>query len=85
MLTTMLSYADRGAEIYGVGNIEHIGNDSKSSIRESMSRLASAIPLSKLNDIVENYFYKYVDDANDKLDVATEHISHRLDTYLSYI
>ena len=35
--------------------------------------------------MVENYFYKYLDEMNEKLDDVTETISTKVDKYISFI
>lgn len=39
----------------------------------------------KVNDLVENYFYKYLDEMNEKLDDVTETISTKVDKYINFI
>lgn len=38
-----------------------------------------------MNDLVENYFYKYLDNMNEKLEDVTESIGSRVDKYIGYI
>jgi len=41
--------------------------------------------LVKLNDLVEDSFYKYLDDVNDKLDDITGSIGNKIDSIFNRI
>ncbi|KAL4433500.1 hypothetical protein ABPG74_002897 [Tetrahymena malaccensis] len=69
------------SQIYGLGNIEGLDATEQSKF----SRFKSLKYFVQLNDLVENYFYKYLDNMNDKLDDMTETIGVKVDQYIGYI
>ncbi|KAL4482581.1 hypothetical protein ABPG72_005824 [Tetrahymena utriculariae] len=69
------------SQIYGLGNIEGLDATEQSKF----SRFKSLKYFFQLNDLVENYFYKYLDNMNDKLDDMTETIGVKVDQYIGYI